>query len=803
MTNKRRRGPINKQTQAAPAGETKISKINFTGFSKYYIYLVVAILAGLPFLVGKYIEFNTPGPFDSGSYVYSAQHIAEGAKLFVDEIPSAKPMTLLVNFIGVKLCGFSETGPILVQGMLQLGAFVMMFIAVRKMCGSIAAVISVTIAAIYLSSPLVAKFGNVKEQFMISFMIISASCFILRQLGGKWWWAILTGAAAINVYYFKPTGLSVIVAIVVYMIVSIAVAPKKWRAVANDFVLIIAGGFVGLLPLYIFYRWQNALPSFYDSLPVSVLMDLLKLSVLGVVVYMLVRLAIYADLLANLKKIRQVRKPIWICGAVAIAVLFIPCTYFFHSRVIVDVQFKPIENTGYMKYYDPGQIAAELQEIERVGYIDYYKSLGNRTKGKVIPLKKGGELDSYINSISFVKYPKKIIAYPVTAVKGIADKFGYLASKAAGADGYIGESRKVLDLSAQSKKVFRFYLALKLPILMALASIAAGIFVLLLRVAGKKKQTTIADRLVIFLAVWWIFDMVFVWISPRSYEQYYLPLIASASVLAGYVCSFYSAKLKAASNKLPWYGAGAFAVFVMLIMSLHIFFGLSRSPHSREKYKRQTSTGSVEYYKRFGFVQALDRVKQSKAGNIGGWERVGLYIKEHSTEDDRIYVWGWYPGIYVKAQRLSSAKKAFESEMHVKSPKTLKKEISNLLSAFKENPPEFIVDSRKSHFPWTRFPFELWPTTTNGLLPNQQRIIEKYDADVTKMIVEQLGAKFGKKFGKDEAERYKEMGAFRKFVMDNYEPVQQTGYAQTPQGRKPVDMFAPHRVFKLKSHQGK
>jgi len=795
MAKKRRRDPIKKHTQAAPAAEIKTPKINFTGFGKYYIYLVVAILAGLPFFVGKYIELNTPGPFDSGSYVYSAQHIAEGARLFVDEIPSAKPMTLLVNFIGVKLCGFSETGPILMQGLLQLAAFVMMFIAVRKMCGSIAVVVSVTIAAIYLSSPLVAKFGNVKEQFMISFMIMTASCFILRQLGGKWWWAFLTGAAAINVYYFKATGLSVIIAIVAYMLVSIAVAPKKWRAVANDFMLIIAGGFVGLLPLYIFYRWQDALPRLYRSLPVSVLMNLLKLSVLGVVVFILVRLAIYADLLTHLKKISQVRRPIWICGLIAIAVVYIPCIYFFHNNVIVDVQFKRIENPGYMKYYDPGQIAAELQEIDRVGYMDYYKSVDKMARGKVIPLKRGGELDSYLKSIAFVKYPKKIIGYPVSAVKGIAGKFGYLASKAAGDDGYIGESRKSLGLKKQSEKVFRFYRALILPISMALASIAAGIFVLLLRVVGKKKQTTIVDRLVIFLAVWWIFDMLFVWISPRSYEQYYLPLIASAAVLAGYVCSFYSAKLNAANNKLPWYGIGAIVVVVMTVIAWPIYAGQVHSPHDGREYQKNSG-------QRKGYVQALARVKQSKAGMIGGWERAGAYIKEHSTEDDRIYVWGWYPGIYVKAQRLSSAKKAVESEMHVKSPKVLKKGIFMLLRDFKKNPPAFIVDSRKSHFPYTRFPFELWPTTSNGLLPNQKRHIEKYDADVTKMIVEKLGKRFGKKFGKDEAARYMVMGAFREFVMNNYEPVQQTGYMQTPEGRKPVDLFAPHRVFRLKGYQG-
>ena len=62
-----------------------------------------------------YIEFNSPGPFDSGAFVYSAKHLLEGARMYVDERPSARPGTLIANIIGVKLFGFNDNGPKIVQ----------------------------------------------------------------------------------------------------------------------------------------------------------------------------------------------------------------------------------------------------------------------------------------------------------------------------------------------------------------------------------------------------------------------------------------------------------------------------------------------------------------------------------------------------------------------------------------------------------------------------------------------------------------------------------------------------------------
>ena len=48
--------------------------------------ILVVLLAGIPFALGRYFEFNYPDPFDSAANVYSAQHILNGAEIGVDEI---------------------------------------------------------------------------------------------------------------------------------------------------------------------------------------------------------------------------------------------------------------------------------------------------------------------------------------------------------------------------------------------------------------------------------------------------------------------------------------------------------------------------------------------------------------------------------------------------------------------------------------------------------------------------------------------------------------------------------------------
>ena len=589
--------------------------------------ILIAILAGIPFLLGRYFEFNYPDPFDSASNVYSAQHILNGARIGIDEQPSASLGTLLVNILGVWIFGFSEFGPKLIQTIMQAAALVLMFVAMRKIFGKLPAAVGVIVAAIYTSSPLIAKFGNVKEQYMIACMVMAVSLLIMRQLGGKWWLGFLAGAIAAWAPLFKETGVSAIGAMGLFLIVQPIFKHRTWKQTGVDIVLLLAGAVVSIAPLYI-----------------------------------------------------------WIIGwKVQMALPF----YFVWDAI-------------------------------------------------------GG-----------------LIPKPATAQQ---------------AGNYVSSMRNAMPFSEQWPRVLRYYLALCLPVSLALGAIIAKISKMILGLRQRSQSSSAGtgyDRFVLLLAVWWLLDMAFVWISPASYEQYYLPLTVSGAMTGGYLVAIYRDKLVRAVFKTKWVVTGIAGFVLMVIMSWHIFFGLPRSPYSGMKYPQ----------KRNGYVQRWDEISQRRSfGAKGYWEQAGEYVRSRTQPTDKIYVWGWVPGIYLSAQRFSSSPVAFESEMHTRSPQQLEQVVDGLLSAFGKEMPKYIIDSRKQHLPLDRFKFELWPIVDYSAQGQPQFLPP--DPQTVAMFEQKWGQMTRERFGDDEARRFEIMGKFRKFIREHYEIKQK---------------FGDQVVFKLKS----
>ena len=226
------------------------------------ILVLIGILAGIPFVMGKYCEFNQPDAFDSGGYVYSAKHIIDGAKLGVEEIPSAKVGTLLVNILGVRLFGFNETGPKIIQMLLQVSALIFMFYVMLQIYGMLPAAVGVIIASIYLSAPIISKAGNVKEQYMIAFMILGISSFILGQIRNKWLYIMLAGGFVGLGPLFKETSLSAIGAIGLFVLVQPLLKHATWKKTGKDIVLLLAGFFIFLTPINIWLLIHKS-PSYY------------------------------------------------------------------------------------------------------------------------------------------------------------------------------------------------------------------------------------------------------------------------------------------------------------------------------------------------------------------------------------------------------------------------------------------------------------------------------------------------------------------------------------------------------------
>ena len=601
---------MKQQKPAAFKNTQKTDLEKKSGWGKYAAIALPLVLAAIPFAFGRYFEFHYPDPFDSAAYVYSAEHILTGAKLGVEEIPTAQPGTLLVNMLGVKLFGFSEFGPKLIQTVLQAVALVLMFYTMRKLYGTLAAAIGVVVASVYLSAPLIAKFGNVKEQHMIAFMVIGVCCYVLRQLGGKWWLAVLAGAALGWGPMFKQTGVSAIGAVGLFVIIQ---PIFRWRSLKQTIadIGLLAGGFVlGVAPVCL---W----------------------------------------IIAN------------------------------------DAAF----------------------------YLPYRWLLG-----------------IFLSSSS-------------------EGKFGT----------YVAAAREVVSFKEQFPQVMRYYGCLILPMAMALGALFIWACRQLLNLKSKISNPKFQisnppyERFVILFSVWWILDAAFVWISPRGYEQYYLPLCASAPMTGGYLVAMYRDRVIRSNYYPGWILAGVAGLIVMIAMVWNIIFGIMVSPFSGQPYGERSR----------GYVQRWEEIRQFRLGYRMDWQEAGDYIREHSKPADKIYVWGWFPGIYIRAERISSSPQAFDSDMY-KSPAAMEATVKSLLEAFAKQPPKFLVDSRKYEFPYDRPPLPLWPTMTKSraefqLVEGTDAQIDAFDARYAKDLAEQ--------FKDGEAERYIAMKPLRDYIRHNYKIV--------------------------------
>jgi len=611
--------------------------------SELFLIIAAVILAGIPFCLGKYFEFNSPGPFDSGANVYSAAHILAGAEIGVEEKPSADTGTLLVNILGVKLFGFNEFGPKMLQGIMQAVALIIMFIAMRKCFCTLSASIAVIISSVCLSSPLIAKFGNVKEQYMIACMVAGISFYLLYLFYNKWFFAAFAGGLIAWAPLFKVTGASATGALGLFVLLGAVFRNRTVKQTLKDILFLLLGVIIAIGPLYIWIIFRD------------------------------VRMGL-------------------------------PYSFAWNM------------------------------------FARFFESAGAGGGG-------------------------------------------------AGTEGYASTGRTFVSFTEQCPRVLRYYQLFILPVSLALGSIFAGIIRFFMKRKVSREKPFFADRVVLLLVFWWILDMAFVWISPRSYEQYYLPLTASGAMLGGYLTALFWFGMKNAARKRNWIIAGLISLLVMFFMTWHIFFGISKSPHTGRSYGN----------KRKGYLQKYQEISRRRAQGLKGyWEAVGDYIRNHSEPDEKIYVWGWYPGIYVRAQRFSSATKAFSITRET--PNKLKRQVDMLLSEFGREKPKFIVDSRKLHIPTNRPPYELWPIAPQGFmgleqstfLLNDKRIVDSYDSWWTEQLREA--------FGDDEAERYKILKPFRQFVMDNYEIVEPRHWVAVPKSRYYLlhRMFGTHVLFRLK-----
>ncbi len=667
--------------------------------------LIPFALAAIPFIYGKYIEFNTPGAFDGALYVYDANQVVQGKLIGKEVAPTARPATLLTNMVGVWLFGYSELGPKVLQTLMQIVALILMYITLCRIYGRFPAAIALILAASFLSCPPFAKYGNVKEQFMIACMVISVCSLLLWHKGGSIGWLLVSGIFAVNICYYKPTGASAIVGMAVYLILQPLFRLRTIKQFFLDIGGLLLGAIIGVLPLFILFA--------------------------------------------------------------------------SHGQLIM---------------------------------------LLGKTPG----------------GLSLIRAFKE---KPATAAKPT------LGGR------YIKTSRSVSNYESQFNTVFRYYKSFIVPIGMSLLAIGFGLVgsirAILLYIRGKKKSDEPPDEeksdyqsrlfhgsLILLFGIWWILDMCFIWVSPRSYVEYYLPLNSSAAMLTAsavwlmskrqygilillgmwFIIELLFTGLAPVStfpyisfefSRFESLGSSWIKHLIIFALAITAFFLLKRKLSTFRPVVLVVLCLVSAYFLNTANLATFQKryadVHRQKSQNHNAiWVQISKLIKDNSTPEDSIYVWGWYPGIYVESQRVSAARRPAYSNMHSEKPVTVGRHANSLVQQFEKNKPKFIVDSQKMHFPfWDHPVMDLWPRWSDSkkrsfsfnygaaqavrksvfMHPDEWQAHHKIRYEHLKQVVKQLlkRKKLPKeqveKLAEQEQQRHMAIKPLRDYMMKYYKPI--------------------------------
>jgi 4-amino-4-deoxy-L-arabinose transferase-like glycosyltransferase len=201
------------------------------------------------------------------------------------------------------------------------------------------------------------------------------------------------------------------------------------------------------------------------------------------------------------------------------------------------------------------------------------------------------------------------------------------------------------------------FLVKNAPLLMRAALSLIGVVVLFV---SRKKFS----RAFLFTCLWLITSLFAMTLSERPYPHYVVQILPSISILFGILIA--SPKYEQVLTVIPLFIA--FLVPVLL---------------NTWHYK------SVDYYTRFLRFATGQVTKEQYFSeydkNVNRNYEIARYVRERTSKDDKVFVWGDAPPIYALSKRLPPTK--YVTSFHIKDLP----DISPIISDLENTPPRFII----------------------------------------------------------------------------------------------------------------
>jgi hypothetical protein len=177
-----------------------------------------------------------------------------------------------------------------------------------------------------------------------------------------------------------------------------------------------------------------------------------------------------------------------------------------------------------------------------------------------------------------------------------------------------------------------------------------------------------------FLVLGWFFACIFgALLSTRPYPHYLIQVLPSFCLILGFILMKKNYSLKLIS-------LFSFFFFLFIIQKYNFYF-YSNLSYYRNFYSHITNLGSVDYSNYFG-------------SSVSTTDQVSNYVKQYTSTNDHIFIWGDEPYIYALSDRLPTGR--YTVAYHIVDFNGYSETIESL----KVNSPKFII-----YFPMENRPF--------------------------------------------------------------------------------------------------
>ena len=189
----------------------------------------------------------------------------------------------------------------------------------------------------------------------------------------------------------------------------------------------------------------------------------------------------------------------------------------------------------------------------------------------------------------------------------------------------------------------------------------------------------VCPHYILLLTIWCLVAFYGATVSPGHYRHYLIPSIAPLMLLGGYLMNVIKTEL-GLLRRLAQRG---------WVVGVFVAMGWFALPAVRLQIEQASRVW-------------LDRFERGDGITLAPWEKIGDLIAKHSTPDEKIQVWNYVPGAYLRARRVNACRFITTEKVGQvgKFAQPIADEIQRTLT--EHPPPVFAI--HEGDYEWTRNP---------------------------------------------------------------------------------------------------